>query len=267
MQGIKCDDRFLKRSFASNEPNVKPLLLLLTALTIGGITTAQTMMSLKELTDTSNSGWEVVRAILPHAKNKIEILPRDSARANEAVYHSQLKVEWTPGAVEYMTGGILIDDGWIRILGSGSPRLPRSLPEWNKGKSVQGDGHAAGFYLVADDVLGGFFALNWGALGKQDLGKVFYLAPDDLQWESTGNDYEEFLQFCFEGDLNQFYKGLRWKHWQAQVDTLSGDRAFHIMPPLWSAEGKDIEKDQKYAMPLQELYFYTLDLQQHLPKQ
>ena len=36
------------------------------------------------------------------------------------------------GAVIFETGGILIDEGWLRILGSGHPRLPRSLPDWNK---------------------------------------------------------------------------------------------------------------------------------------
>jgi hypothetical protein len=223
--------------------------------------------TLKELTDTSDTGWEVVRELLPKATNKVEILPRDSARANQAVYQSQLAVQTTLGAVEYMTGGIMIDGGWIRIIGSGSPRLPRSLPEWNKGKSVSGYGHEAGFYLVADDVLGGFFALNWGGLDTKDKGKVFYLAPDDLQWESTGNGYGEFLEFCFSGDLKQFYKGLRWKNWHQQADTLSGNSAFYIMPPLWSAEGKDIEKDERHAVPIEEIYSHTLALQRQVLKQ
>ena len=225
------------------------------------------MKSLKELTDTSDTGWGVVRELLPKATNKVQLLPVDSARASEAVYRSQLAVQTTLGAVEYMTGGIMIDDGWIRIIGSGSLRLPRSLPEWNKGKSVTGYGHEAGFYLVADDVLGGFFALNWGGLGSKDMGKVFYLAPDDLRWESTGNSYAEFLQFCFSGDLGAFYKGLRWKSWHQQVDTLRGDRAFHIMPPLWSKEGKDINKDERYAVPVEEIYSFTLALQQQILKQ
>jgi len=245
--------------------HMKHMTLLLAWLMVGFYGRSQ-IKSLKELTDTSDTGWEVVRELLPKATNKVEILRRDSARANQAVYQSQLAVQTTLGAVEYMTGGIMIDGGWIRIIGSGSPRLPRSLAEWNKGKTVSGYGHAAGFYLVADDVLGGFFALNWGGLGIKDRGKVFYLAPDDLQWESTGNDYGEFLQFCFTGDLGQFYKGLRWRNWHQQVDTLSGDRAFHIMPPLWSVEGKDIEKDVRNAVPVGEIYFYTLDLQRQATK-
>jgi len=239
---------------------MKYISLLLAGILLGLYGRSQ-LKSLKELTDTTDTGWEVVRELLPKATNRVEVLPRDSVRACTAVYQSQLAVQTTLGAVEYMTGGILIDGGWIRLMGSGSPRLPRSLPEWNKGKSMTGYGHDAGFYLVADDVLGGFFALNWGAMGSKDLGKVFYLAPDDLQWESMGVNYGGFLAFCFMDDLEQFYKGQRWKNWHQQVDTLSGDRAFHIMPPLWSTEGKDIEKDQRYAVPVEELYFYTRNLQ------
>ena len=37
------------------------------------------------------------------------------------------------GAVVYETGGILVDGGWLRILGSGNARLTRTLPGWNAG--------------------------------------------------------------------------------------------------------------------------------------
>jgi hypothetical protein len=41
------------------------------------------------------------------------------------------------GAIIYETGGLLVDNGWIRILGSGHKKLDRNLPEWNKGKSIK----------------------------------------------------------------------------------------------------------------------------------
>jgi len=246
--------------------HIKNAILLLGILMTGLYGRSQ-MRSLKELADTSDTGWGIVRELLQKATNKVEVLPRDSARACDAVYRSQLAVQTTLGAVEYMTGGIMIDGGWIRIIGSGSSRLPRNLPEWNKGKSVAGYGHKAAFYLVADDVLGGFFALNWGGLSNDDLGKVFYLAPDNLQWESTGNNYGQFIEFCFTGNLNEFYKDLRWDHWHQQVDTLSGNSAFHIMPPLWSKEGKDINKDVRHVVPVEEIYSYTLDLQRQMLKE
>lgn len=116
------------------------------------------------------------------------------------------------GAIIYETGGILINDGWLRILGSGSAKLNRGLMEWNKGKSILKPGEQPPYLLIADDALGGFFAINAGQLSETDLGKVFYLSPDNLKWEPLGLSYSEFIVFCFSGDLKDFYKDLQWKN-------------------------------------------------------
>jgi hypothetical protein len=81
------------------------------------------------------------------------------------------------GAIVYETGGILIDSGWIRILGSGSNLLNRNLMDWNKGKSFFKSGQQPSFLLIADDILGGFYAINAGGLSKTGIRKVFYFAP------------------------------------------------------------------------------------------
>jgi Protein of unknown function DUF2625 len=134
------------------------------------------------------------------------------------------------GALVYETGGLLIDHGWIRVLGSGHPRLNRSLPAWNEGKTTAQPGGS--FLLVADDVLGGFFALNGGALGP-DLGQLYYFAPDRLAWEPLGLSYSDFLNFCFNGDLDKFYEGQRWKNWAADVRRLDGNQGLCFVPFLW----------------------------------
>jgi len=59
------------------------------------------------------------------------------------------------GAVAYYTGGMLIDSGWIRILGSGHRSMKRDLALWNKNKSA-----GKGFLLIADDAIGGFYVLR-----------------------------------------------------------------------------------------------------------
>jgi hypothetical protein len=74
------------------------------------------------------------------------------------------------GAIVYETGGLLIDNGWLRLLGSGHDRLTRTLPSWNHERS-------AGYLLVGGDVIGGFFAINGGALGP-DPSKLYYWAPE-----------------------------------------------------------------------------------------
>lgn len=150
------------------------------------------------------SGWSVVRYAMSIARNKYEILKADSTKAKDALFQTQVTTHSPMGAIIFLTGGILIDNGWIRILGSGNSKLNRSLPVWNKGKSFKEFGEQPKFLLVADDVVGGFFAVNGGALGSE-LGKIYYLAPDDLKWESLHIGYTEFINFCFVGDMNQFY--------------------------------------------------------------
>ncbi len=101
------------------------------------------------------------------------------------------------GAIAYSTGGILVDEGWIRILGIGSS-CPVVCPSGTKGRSFKEYGEKAPFYLIADDAIGGFFALNGGGLGS-DAGKVYYLAPDTLEWGGDGLDLFGVFAVLFFG--------------------------------------------------------------------
>jgi len=212
------------------------------------------MRTVKELVNMQEPGWELVADWMKRAKNRVEVLPKDQARAEQALYETQVTTRSPMGAVVYETGGILIDDGWIRILGSGSARLDRSLISWNLGKSMNRVGESPSFLLIADDALGGFFAINNGEFGPADSQKVFYFAPDNLTWEPMGIGYSEFLNFCFNGDLTAFYSNLRWQGWQADVRVLDGNQGFSFMPFLWTTEGKDINKVNRRAVPIQELW-------------
>jgi hypothetical protein len=167
------------------------------------------------------------------------------------------------GAVVYMTGGLLIDDGWIRILGSGNEKLNRTLPDWNKVKSFKEFGDAPIFLLIADDAIGGFYLLNAGGLGK-DLGKIYYFLPDNLEYKPLDLTYTEFLQFCFNNDLDKFYKGNRWEKWRDEVSKLDGDKVFNFFPFLWTKEGKDINKNSRKAVPVEEQYSLNLDMRKQL---
>jgi len=157
-----------------------------------------------------------------------------------------------------MTGGILVDDGWIRILGSGNPKLSRSLPDWNKGKTFKDFGESSPFLLIADDVIGGFYFLNGGGLGK-DLGKVYYCSPDKLKFEPLDITYTRFINFCFNGDLSKFYEGKRWTNWRNEVSELNGDKGYSFYPLLCTFEGKDINKDSRKVVPVEELYNMNFD--------
>lgn len=234
------------------------------AMSITFITTAQTkMQSVDKLINKTDPGWKLVESWIKTATNKVEILPVDVVKAMDALYKTQVTTQSPMGAIVFMTGGLLIDDGWIRILGSGNAKFNRTLPDWNKGKSFKEFGETPSFLIVADDAIGGFYLLNGGGLGT-DLGKMYYFSPDNLEYEPLDITYSEFLQFCFYNDLDKFYDGNRWKGWREEVSKLKGDEVFNFYPFLWSKEGSDIDKNSRKVIPVEEQYSLNVDLRKQL---
>jgi hypothetical protein len=168
------------------------------------------------------------------------------------------------GAVIYNTGGMLIDQGWLRLLGSGHTKLARSLPSWNQGRSVSADGKSLGFLLIADDVVGGFFALNGAALGPGS-GQVLYCTPDTLRWEPmNGLGYSQFVVWSLSLNMKQFYQGMYWDGWESEVSSRQGDQAFSIYPPLCTVEGKNIAACSRRPASVAEIFSLNV---LELPKQ
>ena len=153
------------------------------------------MRPLHELINRDDPAFPLVRQWVEAAVHPVEILP-PSALREDALVQTQVTTRSPMGAIVYETGGILVDGGWLRILGSGHARLARTLPAWNAGR---GDG----FYLVADDAVGGFFAINGGALGE-DVKNLYYFAADSLDWEPLEGGYSDFLQWAFSGRFDRF---------------------------------------------------------------
>ena len=209
--------------------------------------------SLQELVNTTDSGWPHVKEWIAAAKNKVEILPVDTVKAKSALYETQVTTRSPMGAIVYHSGGILVDDGWIRILGSGNDKLKRTLPEWNLDKTLIDSMETSGFYLIADDVIGGFFIMNGGFFGK-DVGKIYYFSPDNLEFEPMDIGYSDFLSFCFNNDLNKFYEGYRWEGWRKEVVNLPGDKVYNFVPPLWTKEGRNFNKSSRAAVSIKEQF-------------
>jgi len=217
------------------------------------------MREIDELIDKTDPGWPLIQKWVKDATNKVEIFPCDILRAKDALYKTQVTTHSIMGAVIYHTGGISIDNGWIRIIASGSDKLNRSLMDWNMGKTFKEIGDVAAFLLIADDAAGGFYAINGGGLGK-DLGKIYYLSPDDLEWDSLDISYTDFILFCFNGDLNKFYKNIRWKNWPEEVSKLDGNRVYNFYPFLWTKEGRDVNKTSRKSVPVEEVYRLKMEI-------
>ena len=216
--------------------------------------------SLSELINRQEPGWDLVSGWIREAKNKVQVLPKNAARADSALLAAQVTTRSPLGAIVYETGGVLVDGGWLRILGSGSPGLNRTLMNWNQGK-------IRGLLLVADDVLGGFYAINGGAFGQESIGEVFYFAPESLHWQPLNKTYSEFLIFSFSGDLKNFYHGLRWRGWEQEIGLLTGNQGFTFYPFLFTEEGKNVAKNKRDVVPITQLWTFGLEMQRQLDDQ
>ena len=211
---------------------------------------------LSELINKKEPAWALfLEKAIKEATNHVEVLPKDNRKADSALYKAQITTRSPLGAIVYETGGLLIDHGWIRILGSGSTKLDRSLMAWNKGKTFEKDFDGLPFVLVADDVLGGFFAVNsGGGIDSVGIGKVFYFAPENLLWTNLEISYSEFLYFCFSGDIKGLYKGFYWTGWEKDIALMNGNQGMSCYPFLWSKEGSDINKVSRKPVPIEELW-------------
>ena len=222
------------------------------------------MRTLEELINKEEPAWDLIQEWLQEAINSYEVLPRDAKRAETELLNAQITTRSPMGAILYETGGILINGGWIRLLGSGSERLDRGMFQWNKGKTFEDYGQPPAFLLVADDILGGLFAINGGAFGQDDLGQIYYLAPDTLSWEPMNCGYSEFVCWTLEGDIDLFYEPYYWKGWQEEVPKLNGNQVFSFFPFLWTKEGQQIEAVSRKVVPIEESYRLTMDMQRQL---
>lgn len=219
------------------------------------------MRSLDELIS-EEPAWPLVQEWIAQATRTVEVLDATEPSRSDTLHALQVTTRSPMGAITYETGGLLLDHGWLRFLGSGHPRLKRSIVDWNRGRTWQDPASPPAILLVADDILGGLFAVNGGAL-KGAPGHVHYFAPDTLDWESVELGYTEFLGWALSGDLDTFYAGYRWEGWETEVGALSGDQGLSVYPFLF-AEGPPIHERSRKAVPMSELFDFQLEARQQL---
>lgn len=139
------------------------------------------MRALTDLINQKETAWPDVQSWAADAKNAIEILPTTRPAGEQALLYIQVTTRSPMGAIALETGGIIVDDGFLRILGAGGPRMSSSLVNWNSRAPHLG---IKGGLVIALDATGGVFALNDGSLPGA-RGHVAYFAPDTLEWEAV----------------------------------------------------------------------------------
>lgn len=202
------------------------------------------MQSLDELVNPKASAINKIRQWIEGAESECTVLEPSEARSR-ALLAVQMPTDSILGALAYETGGILVDRGWLRLLGGGNPNFARNLADWNAER-------AEDLCLVADDVVGGFFAINRGAFDADR--DMYYWFPDRLAWERIGFDFEFFFRWLLFCDLDDFYQHLRWRNWASDVaDHLSADQCFAFHPPLWTADAS-VTLSHRHVLSAAELY-------------
>lgn len=206
--------------------------------------------------------WTELANMITHSQNNIEIFPVSTVQSTDTLQKLPIASIAELNSIILHTGGISIDNGWLRILGSGSLTLPRSIYTWNINKTFTEDSSPKLLY-IADDVLGGFFTLNLGGLGN-DVGIVYYLAPDTLEYESLDMTYLEFINFCCNGNIEQFYQDFRWSGWEKDVLLCSCDQAYSFYPFLWTKEARDMNQVSRRPVSIEEIFTLQQDFRKQL---
>ena len=200
------------------------------------------MRELEDLIDTNDPGISLVRDwASAKGANASTILPPDEALRRQTLLRLQVTTRSILGALVHDTGGILIDGGRLRLLGSGAAR---SLLACNEAAGGMRTGAPDDFLIVADDILGGLFALNGGRFGRDAPGNVFYLAADQLVWRHLDAGYSDFVSWCLTGDLGSLYERFA----AFQVFGLAApplQKVYSFYPFLWTREGSGRSPDAR----------------------
>ncbi|NUU77740.1 DUF2625 family protein [Paenibacillus xylanilyticus] len=213
-------------------------------------------LSAEELVDRENHAWEELKELLDSGQNTYVYVPAQRKDAEDTLYRLQVSTRSYLGAVAYETEGIVLDHGWITLLGAGGESIFGSLTSWNGVSDKPCVQALEGMMVVAYDVAGGFFALDTGKFGR--TGEVYYFAPDTLEWESTELAYSGFINWLANGNLEQFYQTFRWNGWQNDLTQIQRGQVFAYYPPLWTQEGGG-ESSSKAPIAVEEAWKAALD--------
>ncbi|MCM2374801.1 DUF2625 domain-containing protein [Aporhodopirellula aestuarii] len=220
------------------------------------------MRSLDELIEYDDPRWPDVRRWMAEATNGVSVFPPVESTRADALLATQVTTRSPMGAIIYESGGMLVDHGWLRILGGGCNAFTRSLPQWNRDCGLMTENSPPPFLLVADDVAGGFFAVNGGSLGN-DAGNLYYFAPDTLDWEPLDMGYTDFIHWAFSGDLQSFYADFRWTDWVSEIADMSPDRTISFYPFLWT-EADNLDSRHRGSVPVLEAFSLQVDMARQL---
>lgn len=205
---------------------------------------------LEDLINEEDSAWPLVQEWLSAAH--VRVLPVDKERGCAELLRLQVTTRSPMGCIAFQTGGITTHGGLLRILGAGCDAMPRSISQWSAAKFPGPEGAPPPALWIADDVFGGVFALNGGAISGVQVGNVAYLCPSGLQWDDLELSYSQFIQFAGSVQVVPFYDRVLWLGWEADVRSVEPHQCISFYPPLF-AKCDDGHRSRK-AVPCEEVF-------------
>ncbi|MFI5732152.1 DUF2625 family protein [Kribbella sp. NPDC051587] len=207
--------------------------------------------SVSELVEVAEPAWPGLAELIAGAALPVTVLPVSAEQGREVLYRLQVTARSPLGALALNCGGLLIDHGWLRVLGGGGNGLPdlATANSLNDPEDVQTPPQ---FLVVAYDVLGGRFAVDGGGLGVRP-GEVCYWGPDTMEWTGIGVGHGDFVAWTLTDGPTGFYRDLRWPTWADEVSQLLPSDGITVYPPLFSTESRPIENTSRRPVPFSQL--------------
>jgi len=193
----------------------------------------------------NNLLWEEIQGILKDSQNNIEF--KEIAKNDLILSKLDVNKDSVLGQVIINTSGISVNK-YIRIYANGNEINNRNIVTFNsKLEKYFGEDKL----FVADDIWGGLFAINKGFF-EENMGDIWYFAPDTLDWDNIEISYPEFIAWVSSKNVDEFYSGFKWKNFERDIANIRFDQGMLIYPFLWSKEC-DIENATKRIVPFEEL--------------
>ncbi len=202
--------------------------------------------------------WPALQQRLADSAVDVRVLPIAHDQGQRVLSALGVTEHSTLGALAANTGGLVVDHGWLRVLGGGHANLP-DLVQANEIRAST----PPPYLIVAYDALGGRFAIDGGGL-EVEPGEVCYFGPDTLSWTGIGGGHTAFVDWALAGGLPDFYADLRWGGWEREVTALGLDQGLAIYPPPFTTEGRDIATAARRPVPLVELIDFYEDMARQL---
>ncbi|WFP16249.1 DUF2625 family protein [Citricoccus muralis] len=198
--------------------------------------------------------WAGFESGIAKAPWEVENLHCDPQRSQQVMAQLELTEDSELGAMVAHTGGLVIDHGWVRLLGAGLGDLPDVA---TASPFTREDPH---YLVLGVDVLGGIFAIDGTALGA-GAGRLCYIDPTTMDAaQPTVRDlnvsHAQFMAWVLTGDVDKFYAPHRWDDWKEDIAGLSlnhgldADRQPIRLSDLWEQAfptvGLDVPRPQGF---------------------